>query len=115
MPFLATCPFCPAKMQLSRKKLGASVQCEQCGNHFTAVPPDDFSSGPSTYRQLAANASGPAPAIAISPTEVSGQSPAVYDGAFHSAPPGTVPAFIPPTPAIPVWINPWGFVGFFLT
>lgn len=115
MPFLATCPFCPAKMKLSRKKLGASVQCEQCGNHFTAVPPDDFASGPSTFRQLAANASGSAPAMAITPAE-GGEStpcPTTTEGACGSATPDT--AFALPTPAIPGWINLWGFAGFFMT
>jgi predicted Zn finger-like uncharacterized protein len=41
MPFLATCPFCPAKFQLSRKALGGSVRCPECGNYFTAVPPEE--------------------------------------------------------------------------
>lgn len=36
--FLAKCGYCPKRIPLPEKALGASVLCPQCGNHFTAVP-----------------------------------------------------------------------------
>lgn len=116
MPFLASCPFCPAKLKLSRKKVGASVQCEQCGNHFTAVPPDEFATGPSAYRQL--SASSPAPVLAPAPlpshTEATTEPSLDADSVNHAAMHTPVPES-PPAAAIPDWINLWGFAGFFLT
>ncbi|MBM4070473.1 MAG: hypothetical protein FJ271_16185 [Planctomycetes bacterium] len=113
MPFLAACPFCPAKMKLSRKRLGASVKCEQCGNHFTAVPPDDFAPGPSTFRQLRTGAS-PTVATATHVDKPATEATALVDGACPAA------AYVPaqshaPTLAIPGWINLWGLVSLLMT
>jgi predicted Zn finger-like uncharacterized protein len=36
--FLAHCPFCPTRIRVPEKALGASIRCPQCNSYFTAVP-----------------------------------------------------------------------------
>ncbi len=121
MPFLATCPFCPAKFQLSRKVLGGSVRCPECGNYFTAVPPEEDAPvvGAPALRALAGKkrVSAPAPPVAevassaVSEDQLS-QGPAPPEPrSAGAAMPRSLPA--PGTP-IPGWINVWGLAALLL-
>jgi len=127
MPFLATCPFCPAKFQLSRKALGGSVRCPECGNYFTAVPPEEDATelGTPAMRALAAKkrAAASAPPIA----EATAEEPATTfsaDSPDQFPPPPPVirsaeevesPTIPPPTHTpIPGWINVWGLAALLL-
>lgn len=107
MSFKAACPFCSKKMKVSSKKLGASIPCQQCGNHFTAVPPDEVASGPSTYRQLATRTANS--------TDGAQRGPALGDSARPVDVPVLSDLLLSSATAIPGWINLWGFAGFFLT
>jgi hypothetical protein len=128
MPFLATCPFCPAKFQLSRKALGGSVCCPECGNYFTAVPPEEEAPqlGTPAMRALAAKkrAAASAPPVAAVTTEESLTAPGadhmdqipppppVIRTAEEVVSPSTMPAPIG-TP-VPGWINIWGLAALLL-
>jgi hypothetical protein len=127
MPFLATCPFCPAKFQLSRKAMGGSVRCPECGNYFTAVPPEEEATdlGTPAMRALAAKkrAAALAPPGEEGTVEVS--SPAGSTDQLDIPPPPppvirsaeevTSPSIPAPTATpIPGWINVWGLVALVL-
>src|SRR5262249_16992271 len=43
--FLARCGYCPNKVRLPERAVGASVLCPKCGNYFTAVPEEDDGAG----------------------------------------------------------------------
>jgi hypothetical protein len=58
--FVARCPYCPSKLRVPEKALGASVPCPQCGSFFTAVPEEDCASpflGPASRGKLNAHGS----------------------------------------------------------
>jgi hypothetical protein len=135
MPFLATCPFCPAKFQLSRKVMGGSVRCPECGNYFTAVPPEEdmpVSTAPS-LRALAGKKRVVAPsAPPTEETATAGNDEAIHqaDGqmgvnapGLDQAPPPVTrsmeqvgsPTIPQPTDTpIPGWINLWGLAALVL-
>lgn len=60
--FPARCPYCPARVWVPAKAIGASIRCAQCASYFTAVPEEDStptptpSSGGSTKPEAAGNA-----------------------------------------------------------
>ena len=127
MPFLATCPFCPAKFQLSGKKLGASVRCPECGSYFTAVPPEEEmpQAGTPALRALAAKKRAAALAPPVAETTAQESSPAAGADQLDQIPPPppvirradevTSPIAPPPAAApIPRWISVWGLAALVL-
>ena len=43
MPFITACPFCPSKMKVPDKVLGASLPCPRCGSYFTVARAEEVS------------------------------------------------------------------------
>jgi len=118
MPFQAACPFCPTRIKLSHRSVGRSVRCPQCGNYFTAVPPEELpTANAPSLRAAAARPVNTTAAVAESPRLASTDDapPNATSGLPESTPVGpAVPAPASSWTAIPAWVNVWGVAGFFL-
>jgi hypothetical protein len=70
MPFTAACPFCPTKLlNVPETALGASVRCPQCGNYFTAVPPEQPPAARASPRRRGAPVATPTPLPPTTPAK----------------------------------------------
>lgn len=143
MPFVAACPFCPHKLTVPDRAVGACVPCPKCGNYFTVAPSETVPS--KTPRRVVPP---PSPVAAPTPAPRPTPTPAADLPWWVTTPPQPVvppapepepepepPA--PPTPSptgapslaafdfpepppppepssLPPWINPWGVFAFFL-
>lgn len=139
MPFVAACPFCPHKLTVPDRAVGACVPCPKCGNYFTVAPSETV---PSKTPRHAVVPPSPVPAPAPTPlpapasaeeqpwwvtTPPQAAAPSAPEPPpAASEPPPPAPAVLPRLPAfeiaepppppepssLPPWINAWGVFAF---
>lgn len=139
MSFVAACPFCPHKLTVPDRAVGACVPCPKCGNYFTVAPSETVPSK-TPRRAVVPPSPVPAPAPTPLPAPASAEEQPWWvttppQAAVPSAPepppvapepPPPAPAVLPRLPAfeipqpppppepssLPPWINAWGVFAF---